>query len=44
MGATLPKPVLTTVAERHVVKDFRIGVAEMNGEQHCLHIIRWPLP
>ena len=42
MGAALPKPVLTTVVERHVTKDFRIYVAEMNGFRKSMedaHII-----
>jgi serine/threonine protein phosphatase PrpC len=44
MGSTLPKPVATTVVERHSRKGFRIAVAEMNGfrssmeDAHIAHL------
>ena len=44
MGAALPKPVCTTVLERHGSKDFKIGLAEMNGwrtsmeDAHVVHL------
>ena len=44
MGAALPKPVLSTVLERHGSKSFRVGLAEMNGwrssmeDAHIIHI------
>ena len=43
MGAALPKPVCTTVLERHGSPDFRVGLAEMNGwrmnmeDAHVVH-------
>eukprot|EP00928_Gymnodinium_smaydae_P085406 TRINITY_DN6881_c0_g1_i2.p1 TRINITY_DN6881_c0_g1~~TRINITY_DN6881_c0_g1_i2.p1 ORF type:complete len:510 (-),score=115.05 TRINITY_DN6881_c0_g1_i2:1047-2576(-) len=44
MGATLPKPVESTVVERRFSKRFRMGVAELNGwrpnmeDAHLAHI------
>lgn len=44
MGATLPKPVVATVLERHGSKYFRVGLAEMNGwrnsmeDAHVVHM------
>eukprot|EP00406_Dinophysis_acuminata_P065989 CAMPEP_0179281466 /NCGR_PEP_ID=MMETSP0797-20121207/37166_1 /TAXON_ID=47934 /ORGANISM="Dinophysis acuminata, Strain DAEP01" /LENGTH=427 /DNA_ID=CAMNT_0020990171 /DNA_START=101 /DNA_END=1384 /DNA_ORIENTATION=+ len=44
MGATLPKPVKSTVVERHESAAFRVGVAEMNGwrvsmeDSHLIHM------
>lgn len=44
MGATLPKPVKSTVVERHECAAFRVGVAEMNGwrvsmeDAHLIHM------
>jgi protein phosphatase len=43
MGASLPKPVCATVLERHGSKNFRVGLAEMNGwrgsmeDAHVVH-------
>merc|ERR1740133_505056 len=43
MGAALPKPVVSTVVERHGSKGFRVGMAEMNGwrtsmeDAHVVH-------
>ena len=43
MGATLPKPVDVSVQERHVSKNFRVGLAEVNGwrtsmeDAHVVH-------
>ena len=31
MGASLPKPVMSTVVERTGSKQFRVGLAEVNG-------------
>jgi len=44
MGSMLPKPVESSVIERHVGRGFRVGVAEMNGwrnnmeDSHLIHI------
>eukprot|EP00966_Prymnesium_polylepis_P103368 2393609-Prymnesium_polylepis.1 len=44
MGAALPKPVCSTVLERHGSKSFRVGLAEMNGwrasmeDVHVIHL------
>mmetsp|Transcript_7895 Transcript_7895/g.18482 ORF Transcript_7895/g.18482 Transcript_7895/m.18482 type:complete len:515 (+) Transcript_7895:138-1682(+) len=44
MGAMLPKPVESTVVERHGTKEFLVGVAEMNGwranmeDAHVIHL------
>jgi len=43
MGASLQKPVTSTVLERHGTKNFRVGLAEMNGwrgsmeDAHVVH-------
>jgi len=44
MGAALPKPVCSTVLERQASKDFKVGLAEMNGwrssmeDAHVVHL------
>lgn len=44
MGAALPKPVCSIVLERYGSKDFRVGLAEMNGwrtsmeDAHVAHL------
>ena len=44
MGAALPKPVMSVVLERHGSKDFRVGLAELNGwrtsmeDAHVVHL------
>ena len=44
MGASLPKPICCTVLERHGSKEFRVGLAEMNGwrnsmeDAHVVHM------
>ena len=44
MGASLPKPVTCTVLERQNGRDFRVGLAEMNGwrasmeDAHVVHL------
>ena len=44
MGAGLPKPVCSTVLERHDSEDFRVGLAELNGwrgsmeDAHVVHL------
>ena len=44
MGAALNKPVCSSVLERHGSKDFRVGIAEVNGwrtsmeDAHVIHL------
>ena len=44
MGSSLPKPVCSTVLERHGSEHFRVGLAEMNGwrvgmeDAHVVHV------